>query len=328
MRVIVTGAAGFIGFHLSAALARAGARVLAIDNLNAYYDVSLKEARLAELSRIGDVAFERLDIADAPALARLTAAFGPERIAHLAAQAGVRYSIENPMAYAASNLTGHLSVLEAARRTPGLAQVLYASSSSVYGDRAGPFRETDPVDHPVSLYAATKRSGELMSETYAHLYGLTLTGLRFFTVYGPWGRPDMAYWTFADAILSGRPITLFNHGALSRDFTYVDDVVETLVRMLQSDPHTGHRIYNIGNCQPVTLARFVAALEAALGRPATRILADMQPGDVTTTFADVSALARDYAYRPSTPIEEGLTRFAAWFTAWRERASAPAPSHG
>ncbi len=319
MTILVTGAAGFIGFHVASRLAGEGERVIAVDSLTPYYDVSLKQARLAALEQAGDVDFRRLDIADHEAFRALAMETRPERIIHLAAQAGVRYSLENPFAYAHSNLTGHLSVLEAARALGDrLAHLVYASSSSVYGEREGAFREED-AGEPVSLYAATKRSDEAMSAAYAHLYGLPATGLRFFTVYGPWGRPDMAYWKFADAMLDGRPIELFNHGRNARDFTYIDDVVEPVARVARDAPARGrHALYNIGGAQPVTTLALVEALEAVLGVSARREMLPPQPGDVSHTCADVTRLEADYGLSPDTPLSEGLQRFADWFLGWRE----------
>ncbi len=318
--VLITGAAGFIGFHTAARLARAGWRVIGADNFNDYYDPALKRARVKEL---GDAAkVHEIDIADAGAFSKLVQETAPKVVIHLAAQAGVRYSLENPFAYAHSNLNGHLSVLEACRHAEGLSHLIYASSSSVYGgNMKTPFSETDPVDAPVSLYAATKRADELMSSTYAHLYGLKQIGLRFFTVYGPWGRPDMAYWTFTDKILKGEPIPVYNHGQMRRDFTYVDDVTEAIERMAGHAPDFSgedrpHRLYNIGNHTPVPLMEFIAALETALGEKAVKDMQPMQPGDVKETYADVARLAADYGFNPSTPIEEGLKHFADWRRAY------------
>lgn len=314
--VLITGAAGFIGFHTAARLAQAGWRVIGADNFNDYYDPALKRARVKELDNAAVI--HEIDIADADAFSELVRDTAPEVIIHLAAQAGVRYSIDNPFAYARSNLTGHLSVLEACRHAKGLSHLIYASSSSVYGGNTKtPFSETDPVDAPVSLYAATKRADELMSSTYAHLYGIKQVGLRFFTVYGPWGRPDMAYWTFTDKILKGEPIPVYNHGDMRRDFTYVDDVVESIERMTEKTPDFSgedrpHRIYNIGNHTPVPLMDFIAALENALGKKAVIDMQPMQPGDVKQTYADVARLTADYGFNPSTPIGDGLKRFADW----------------
>lgn len=315
MKILVTGAAGFIGSHSCCALTDRGHEVLGVDNLNDYYDPALKQARLARLAGQDRFSFEALDIADDAALGALTARFAPDRILHLAAQAGVRYSIENPMAYARSNLMGHLSVLEAARHTPSVKHLAYASSSSVYGERNdSPFKETDAVENPVSLYAATKRADELMSATYCRLYGLAQTGLRFFTVYGPWGRPDMAYWLFTKAILAGEPIKVFNNGDMQRDFTYVDDVIRTMVNIVEtgSDAAT-HRIYNIGGSDPRPLKDFIAAIESAVGQTAEKIMMPMQKGDVTRTSADVSALVRDYDYAATTRMEDGVQAFVDWY---------------
>lgn len=317
MKALITGVAGFIGFHTAHRLAKAGWTVIGVDNLNDYYDPSLKRARIAVL---GDqVSFQELDIAAAVAFAKLMDNEKPNVVIHLAAQAGVRYSIENPFAYARSNLLGHLSVLEACRHAKNLSHLIYASSSSVYGGNTKtPFSETDPVDAPVSLYAATKKSDELMSATYAHLYGLKQIGLRFFTVYGPWGRPDMAYWTFTEKMLKGEPIPVFNHGDMRRDFTYVDDVVDCVAAIAGKPPsfdgeERPHKIYNIGNHTPVPLPDFIAALEKATGCKAIKDMQDMQPGDVRETYADVSSLTADYGFSPSTPIEDGLKKFVDWY---------------
>ena len=319
--VLVTGAAGFIGAHLCRALLDRGEAVFGLDNLNAYYDPALKQARLEALTgraAPGRFRFQRMNLEDHAGVAALLADH-PEidRVVHLGAQAGVRWSIEAPFAYTAANVTGHLSVLEAVRRTDGrIRHMVYASTSSVYGARTdGPFRETDRVDRPASLYAATKLADEAMSAAYAHLYALPLTGLRFFTVYGPWGRPDMAYWLFTEAMLAGRPIRLFNHGRMRRDFTYVDDIVAGVLAALDHPPAPGaHRLYNIGNNRPEELLDLVAILEEALGVRARREFLPMQPGDVPETYADVSAMARDFGWRPSTDLRTGLGRFVDW---WR-----------
>ena len=321
MTILVTGAAGFIGYHASEALLAAGERVVGLDNLNAYYDPALKQARLARLERHEGFSFERLDLADDAAVMALVERERPDRILHLAAQAGVRYSLENPFAYARSNLLGHLAILEAARRLgDDLTHLVYASSSSVYGERSAvPFAETDASETPASLYAATKRADELMSASYCSLYDIPATGLRFFTVYGPWGRPDMAYWLFADAMLSGRPIKVFNNGDMERDFTYIDDIVEPLSRILADAPARGrHAVYNIGGSSPVRLMDMIETLERALGMTAEKIMLPMQPGDVTRTFADTRKLEADYGYKATTRLEDGLPRFADWYRNWRE----------
>jgi UDP-glucuronate 4-epimerase len=329
MRVLVTGAAGFIGFHTARALASRGDDIVGADSVNDYYDVTLKEARLEELSPLKQFQFRRLDIADREGTARLFAEVRPHRVIHLAAQAGVRYAATNPHAYADANLDGFLNILEGCRRT-GVEHLVYASSSSVYGANTKlPFSEQDAVDHPVSLYAATKKANELMAHSYAHLYRLPTTGLRFFTVYGPWGRPDMALFTFASRIVRGEPIDVFNNGHHSRDFTYIDDIVEGVLRVLDRvaepdpawnsanpDPATSnapYRVYNIGNNRPVPLMHLIGCLEAALGRTAQKRFLPMQPGDVPDTFADIDALAADTGFRPSTPLEVGIERFVTWF---------------
>jgi len=315
MKILVTGSAGFIGSHASYALTEHGHDVLGVDNLNDYYDPALKDARLERLAGRRRFSFEKLDISDDVTLGALTAKFAPDRILHLAAQAGVRYSIENPMAYARSNLMGHLSVLEAARHTSSVKHLAYASSSSVYGERDdAPFRETDPVENPVSLYAATKRADELMSATYCRLYGIAQTGLRFFTVYGPWGRPDMAYWLFTKAILAGEPIKVFNQGNMARDFTHVDDVVRTLVKIVETGSDTAtHKIYNIGGSNPRPLNDFISAIEQAVGQTAEKIMMPMQKGDVRQTSADVSALVQDFGYAATTQMEDGVQGFVDWY---------------
>ena len=319
MTILVTGAAGFIGFHATKALLERGERVIGVDSLSPYYDVGLKRARLARLDSSDGFSFAHLDLADHEAATAFMIEAAPERILHLAAQAGVRYSLEAPFAYTRANVTGHLAVLEAARALGDrLAHLVYASSSSVYGERDGAFREADAADAPVSLYAATKRADELMSAAYAHLYGLPQTGLRFFTVYGPWGRPDMAYWLFADAMLKGETIRLFNHGRNERDFTYIDDVIEPLLRVLDDAPGPRNAVYNIGGSRPVETRALVAALEAELGVAAQVELVGPQPGDVTHTCADVSKLKADYGVAPETPLETGVARFARWFRDYRE----------
>jgi UDP-glucuronate 4-epimerase len=318
MKILVTGVAGFIGMFTAEKLLARGEEVLGIDNLNDYYDPQLKQDRLARLQGRPGFEFRRVDIADRDAVAALFAEAGIDRVVHLAAQAGVRYSLKNPHAYAQSNLLGFLNVLEGCRNAR-IAHLVYASSSSVYGGNTKmPFSESDLVDHPVSLYAATKKSNELMAHAYTHLYGFPATGLRFFTVYGPWGRPDMAYYSFTEAILQGRPIDVFNHGDMKRDFTYIDDIVEGVVRVLDRlpDPKAGeplHHIFNIGHHSPVQLMDFIATLEKHLGRKAQTRMLPMQPGDVPATYADVDALAKWVGFRPSTSLDEGLGRFAAWY---------------
>jgi UDP-glucuronate 4-epimerase len=331
-KFLVTGAAGFIGFHMSHRLLARGDTVVGLDNLNDYYNVRLKRDRLEQLLPEPGFTFHQLDLADREAVAQLFARERFEVVIHLAAQAGVRYSIENPHAYVASNLVGFVNVLEACRHG-GIKHLVYASSSSVYGaNKKMPFAVHDSVDHPVSLYAATKKSNELMAHVYSHLYGLPTTGLRFFTVYGPWGRPDMALWLFSDAILAGRSIDVFNHGKMRRDFTYIDDIVEGVVRVADRiaapDPHWSpaapdpassfapFRVYNIGNNQPVELMKMIAVLEQVLGRKAALNFLPMQPGDVPETYADIDDLMRDVGFRPSTPIETGVERFVRWYRAY------------
>jgi UDP-glucuronate 4-epimerase len=329
VRVLVTGAAGFIGAALSHRLLDRGDTVFGLDNLNPYYDVRLKQARLERLS--GRAGFGHLvgSLEDADAVARAFDACRPDRVVNLAAQAGVRYSLENPRAYIDANIVGFLNILEACRHR-GCEHLVYASSSSVYGSNVKlPFSVRDPVDHPVSLYAASKKANELMAHTYSHLFGLPTTGLRFFTVYGPWGRPDMALFLFTRNILEGKPINVFNHGHHTRDFTYIDDIVEGVIRTLDRvpgpdpafdpmQPHPGssnapYRVYNIGNHQPVQLSRYIEVIERALGRTAVKHLLPLQPGDVPDTFADVDELVRDTGYQPSTPIEVGVARFVEWY---------------
>jgi UDP-glucuronate 4-epimerase len=328
-RILVTGAAGFIGFHLSRLLLEQGHEVIGLDNLNDYYDVTLKEARLGLLEPLPGFRFLRASLEDRPAMEEL---FGSERfdlVVNLAAQAGVRYSITNPHVYISSNVAGFLNVLEGCRHT-GVKHLVFASSSSVYGANTRvPFSEHHTVDHPVSLYAATKKSNEMMAHTYAHLFGLPTTGLRFFTVYGPWGRPDMAYFSFTRNILEGRPIDVYNHGLMQRDFTYIDDIVQGIARVLERPPQAApdwnavepdpasssapYRIYNIGNNRPVELGRFIETLEQLLGKKAGKNMLPMQPGDVPLTCANIDDLARDAGFRPGTPIETGLRRFVEWY---------------
>jgi UDP-glucuronate 4-epimerase len=327
MAVLVTGAAGFIGFHVAARLLARGDAVVGLDNMNAYYSPQLKADRLAQLTGMGgDFRFLKVDFADWPALASATEGLPIDAIVHLGAQAGVRHSIENPHVYASANLVGHLNMLEFGRRLgSGCRHLVYASSSSVYGANAKlPFAVEDRVDHPISLYAATKKADELMSETYAHLYRLPQTGLRFFTVYGPWGRPDMAMWLFTQAILEGRPIKVFNGGDMRRDFTFIDDIVTGVVACLDNPPPddgapkaggsvSPHRVYNIGNNRSEELGRLIALIEAACGRPAIRDLRPMQPGDVKETYADISAIQRDLGFQPTTSIDAGVPAFVDWY---------------
>ncbi len=327
--VLVTGSAGFLGFHVARRLLQDGRRVVGLDNLNAYYDPALKRARLAELQPFPAFSFERIDLADRGTVAELFARHRFPLVVHLAAQAGVRHSLTDPHAYVDANLVGFLNVLEGCRAAHSR-HLVYASSSSVYGANTKlPFRTSDNVDHPISLYAATKRANEAMAHAYAHLFGLPASGLRFFTVYGPWGRPDMAMWLFAEAISAGRPIRLFNHGRMQRDFTYIDDAVEAVVRLIdrpaEGDPHWSGddpapatsrapwRLYNVGNNRPVEVTEVVRLLEKELGCAAQRELLPMQPGDVAATYADIAALAAAVGFQPRTPIEEGIPRFVAWY---------------
>jgi len=332
MRVLLTGAAGFIGYHTAARLLDRGHEVIGFDNLNAYYDVSLKEARLARLKEREGFRFLKADLGDRTTVEATFAAEQPEHVIHLAAQAGVRYSLDHPHSYINANLTGFLHILEGCRHH-GVEHLVYASSSSVYGaNRKLPFDVSDPVDHPVSLYGATKKANELMAHSYAHLFALPTTGLRFFTVYGPWGRPDMSLFLFTRKILAGEPVEVFNYGHHARDFTYIDDAVEGILRTFDKiaapdpawdpaapDPATSsapYRIYNIGNNRPVEVTEVVRLLETELGRPAVRELTPMQPGDVPATYADVSALEAAVGFQPKTPIEEGVRRFVAWYRSY------------
>ncbi|GGD40904.1 NAD-dependent epimerase [Muriicola marianensis] len=335
MKILVTGAAGFIGFHLSKALLSRGHDVVGLDNINDYYDVNLKFTRLAELGisrkdseRFGNLAvsentdlpfrFVRINLEDREHLPQLFESENFDLVCNLAAQAGVRYSLENPESYIDSNVVGFLNLLECCRHH-AIKHLVYASSSSVYGQNEKiPFETSDRVDHPISLYAATKKSNELMAYTYSHLYGFPTTGLRFFTVYGPWGRPDMAMFLFTEAILKDQPIKVFSQGKMERDFTYIDDIVEGVVRILEKDtsarhPHDLYKLYNIGNNQSVKLTDFIEAIEKALGKKAEKHLLPMQPGDVERTWADVADLIRDYGYRPHTPLEKGVESFITWF---------------
>jgi len=315
--LLVTGAAGFIGHATAHRLLDRGETVIGLDIVNDYYDPALKEARLATLAGRPGFTFHRADVADAALVADLVRANGVRRVIHLAAQAGVRYSIDNPFAYEHSNLAGHLAILEACRHAPDFEHLVYASSSSVYGDRAldgAGFTEEDPTVSPVSLYAATKRSCELMSHSYASLYGFPQTGLRFFTVYGPWGRPDMAYFSFARRILAGEPIEVYGEGRMARDFTYIDDIVDGILGALDHAPEPGeHRVLNIGDSHPIGLMTMIETLEQALGRTAEKIMRPMQPGDVTATYADISKLHALCGYRPRVMLAEGLERFARWY---------------
>jgi UDP-glucuronate 4-epimerase len=319
MTVLVTGAAGFIGYHVCEALLDRGESVVGVDDLNDYYDPALKQARLNRLEGRGGFSFHKLDIADREAMfALVDGAPGLDRTVHLAAQAGVRHSLENPYAYIDANVMGELVVLEACRRLPDFKNLVYASSSSVYGgNRKLPFAVEDPVDRPVSLYAATKRAGELIAQSYAHLYRIPATGLRFFTVYGPWGRPDMSAYLFTKAIFEGKPISVFNQGDMRRDFTYIDDIVTGVLAALDHPPEDGerppHRLYNLGNHRSEDLMRFIAVLERACGREAVKVFEDMQPGDVKETYADIEATRRDLGFEPRTTIEEGLPRFVEWY---------------
>ena len=313
MKVLVTGVAGFIGMHCAKRLLARGDEVVGIDNLSPYYSVELKKDRLAQLEH-PKFSFKQVDIADADSLQKIFGTVKPKAVLHLAAQAGVRYSLENPGAYIQTNLVGFANVLECCRHhSPS--HLVYASSSSVYGSNTQlPYSESQSVDHPVSLYAATKKSNELLAHAYSHLFGLNATGLRFFTVYGPWGRPDMSAFLFAQALVQGKPIQVFNHGDMQRDFTYVDDIVEGTLRVL--DKPARYAVYNIGNHQPVGLLDYIAALERAFGREAKLEMKPMQPGDVKATYADTSALRAAVGFAPSTPLDVGLARFAQWFKSY------------
>jgi len=329
VRYLVTGTAGFIGYHVAERLLARGDEVTGLDNVNDYYDVRLKHARMARLDGKRGYDFVKLDVSDNEGMARVFAERKPEVVIHLAAQAGVRYSLTNPHAYVQSNLAGFINVLEGCRHQ-GVRHLVYASSSSVYGGNTRqPFSIHDNIDHPVSLYAASKKANELMAHTYSHLYNLPTTGLRFFTVYGPWGRPDMAMFLFTKAILEGKPIDVFNHGKMRRDFTYIDDIVEGIVRTADRvaapnpdyssevpDPGTSsapYRVYNIGNNNPVELMDMIGTLERVLGQKAEKRMLPLQPGDVPATWADVDDLTRDVGFKPSTPIEDGIRRFVAWY---------------
>ena len=329
--VLVTGAAGFIGMHVAHRLLVQGHDVVGVDNLNTYYDPHLKQARIKNLEAFSKFKFERIDIAERQSITQLFAAHRFPAVVHLAAQAGVRHSLADPHAYVDANITGFLNVLEGCRHAE-CRHLVYASSSSVYGANSRvPFRVSDNVDHPLSLYGATKRANELMAHAYAHLFALPATGLRFFTVYGPWGRPDMAMWLFTEAILENRPIKLFNNGHMRRDFTYVDDAVEAVVRLVRCPPAPNParpaatslapwRVYNVGNSKPVEVTEVVRLIEEALGKPAVRELLPMQPGDVPQTCADAADLERAVGFRPDTPIGEGIRRFVDWFLQFRRKA--------
>ena len=322
MNVLITGGAGFIGFHATGALLARGHAVTAVDELNAYYDPALKLARLSEIGTPPDYRFVQADIAAPDALAKATGSEHFDVILHLAAQAGVRYALKDPAAYTRSNLVGHQNVLEFARGHAGLQHLVYASSSSVYGnDTRAPFSEDARADRPVSYYGATKRAGELLSHSYAELFGLKQTGLRFFTVYGPWGRPDMAYWLFTDSILKGKPIPVFGGGKLRRDFTYIDDIVAALVRIVETPFQTGesvpHRIYNLGNNHPETVSNLIRSIEQATGRKAQIEQTEAPPGDVNETYADISRASRDFGFSPRIQLAEGIARFVEWFRLYR-----------
>ncbi len=327
--ILITGAAGFIGFHLSVQLLNKGYKVVGIDNINDYYDINIKKGRLKILTQYDKFVFYKKDLKDKEDIDNVFREHKPEYVVNLAAQAGVRYSIENPYAYVDSNLIGFMNILEACRNYP-VKHLLYASSSSVYGgNKVAPFSTEHQVDHPVSLYAATKKSNELMAHTYSHLYKIPTTGLRFFTVYGPWGRPDMAYFSFTDAIVNDKPIKVFNHGKMERDFTYIDDIVEAIYKLLplapksnpnwdetkdkQSESFAPYKVYNIGNNQPVQLEKFISVLEDKVGKKAVKNYMEMQPGDVVRTYADTSDLEKAINFKPSTSIEEGLEKFANWY---------------
>lgn len=319
MKYLITGAAGFIGMHTAKRLLEQGEKVVGLDNLNDYYDPALKEYRLAQLTPHSNFRFVKMDLADRVGIAELFKTEQFTHVIHLAAQAGVRYSLENPFAYVDSNLVGTMTILEGCRHNP-VQHLVYASSSSVYGMNAKvPFSETDQVDNPVSLYAATKKANELMAHSYSKLYKIPTTGLRFFTVYGPAGRPDMAPWLFTEAILKGEPIKVFNHGKMQRDFTYIDDIVEGIVRIQQQPPQgeIPYSLFNIGNNQPIQLSRFIEAIEIACGKKAEKIMLPMQPGDVERTYADTSRLEAKVRYKPETEIEEGIGRFVEWYRAWK-----------
>lgn len=321
MKILITGVAGFIGYHLAQRLLQEGMEVIGIDNLNDYYDVSLKKARLERLVPQPGFKFELLDLSDRTGVTQLFQNHSFDYVVHLAAQAGVRYSLQNPWAYVDSNITGFINLLEGCRHSQ-IQHLVFASSSSVYGANTKvPFAVSDPVDRPVSLYAATKKANELMAHTYSHLYQIPMTGLRFFTVYGPWGRPDMAYFKFVEAIDRGKPIDVYNFGKMQRDFTYIDDIIEGVFRVMHKPPQTAtvygsqarYKLYNIGNNQPVELMTFITVIEKALGKEAKKNFLPMQPGDVLTTYADVDDLMRDVGFKPTTSIEDGIHHFVQWY---------------
>ncbi|OGP66790.1 MAG: capsular biosynthesis protein CpsI [Deltaproteobacteria bacterium RBG_16_44_11] len=331
-KILITGAAGFIGYHLAKAMAERGDRLIGIDNLNDYYDVSLKKARLAQLEHYGNFTFRKIDMADRKVMADLFHEGKFEFVVNLAAQTGVRYSLKNPYSYIDSNIVGFTNILEGCRHNH-IQHLVFASSSSIYGMNTKiPFSVSHNVDHPVSLYAASKKANELMAHTYAHLYGLPCTGIRFFTVYGPWGRPDMAYFSFTKSILEGLPIDVYNFGNMKRDFTYIDDIVDGVIRVMEripqptsgwdmANPNPGssyapYKLYNIGNNNPVELTKFIEILEAELGRKAEKNLLPMQAGDVPVTYADIDDLVRDVGFRPVTTIEEGIEKFVAWYRSY------------
>ncbi|MDZ4386029.1 MAG: NAD-dependent epimerase [Moraxellaceae bacterium] len=321
MKHLITGAAGFIGMHMARRLLEQGEQVIGLDNLNDYYDPALKEYRLSQLTHYPNFRFVKMDLANREGMAELFKAEQFTHVIHLAAQAGVRYSLENPFAYIDSNLVGTMTILEGCRHNP-VEHLLYASSSSVYGmNTKVPFTETDQVDSPVSLYAATKKANELMAYSYSKLYKIPTTGLRFFTVYGPAGRPDMAPWLFTEAILNDVPIKVFNHGKMQRDFTYIDDIVEGIFRIQQQAPQSEipYNLFNIGNNQPIELSRFIKAIETACGKEATKRMLSMQPGDVERTYADTSRLEEKVGYKPETEIEDGINQFVLWYRKYQDR---------
>jgi len=326
-KVVITGVAGFIGLHCAKHLAQQGYNVLGLDNLNDYYDIDLKHARLKQLEAFENISFEKVDVADYPALENHFKSFQPDYVIHLAAQAGVRFSISNPLSYADSNLTGFVNILEVCRRYK-VKHLIYASSSSVYGANTKvPFTETDAVEQPISLYAATKRANELMAYTYNHLYNIPVTGLRFFSVYGAWGRPDMAYFKFTKAIIEGTPIEVYNNGEMERDFTYIDDIVAGIYSVMLLNPidtngeNLQSRIYNIGNHLPVNLGYFIETLESIIGKKAVKNYLPMQQGDVLKTYADISALTKATGFIPSTNIETGLRAFVDWYKVWQQKTA-------